>query len=99
MIGVASAEPPPCTSRHLFPIPRISAARDPGAAFLGPNCLDFPQHLGAVLPSGALGRMTIGRLMLVRAAASAAALQSAAKSLGTFAVGWRPRPSRRHSGR
>jgi hypothetical protein len=28
--------------------------------------------------------MTIGRLMLVRAAASAAALQSAAKSLGTL---------------
>ena len=36
--------------------------------------------------------MTIGRLMLVQAVASAAVLQSTAKSPGTFAGGWRPQP-------
>src|SRR6516225_11269962 len=53
----------------------------------------FPRHLGAVLPSVATKRMTIGRLMLVQAVASAAVLQSTAKSPGTFAGGWRPQPS------
>ena len=38
-----------------------------GTALLSPNC-----HLGAVLPSVATKRMTIGRLMLVQAVASAA---------------------------
>jgi hypothetical protein len=58
-----------------------------GTALLSPNC-----HLGAVLPSVATKRMTIGRLMLVQAVASAAVLQSTAKSPGTFAGGWRPQP-------
>jgi hypothetical protein len=50
----------------------------------GADLSDFPCHLGAVLPSGALGRMNIG-LMLAQVAASAVVQQSAAKSPGTFA--------------
>ncbi len=38
---------------------------------------DFPCHLGAIVPSGALGRMNIVGLMLAQVAASAAVQQSA----------------------
>ena len=47
--------------------------------------LGFPRHPGTVLPSIAFERKTISRLMPARAAASAAAAQSTAKSPGTFA--------------
>ena len=40
---------------------------------LGPELSIFPRHLGAVLPSGALEHMTIGRLMLARGVAAAVA--------------------------
>jgi hypothetical protein len=63
----------------------LAAARlqsGPGTAFFGPKCRVFPWHLGAVLLSVALERMTVGYLMLARAAASAAALQSATFLLG-----------------
>jgi hypothetical protein len=52
-----------------------------------------PWRVGAVLPPVADERMSIGRLMLARAAASAAVRRSATKSPGTFAGEWRPRPS------
>ena len=56
--------------------------------------------LDALLPSVALERMTIERLMPAQAAAAAAVPRSAAESPGTSAVGWRPRPfGRRHSDR
>src|ERR1700730_18621867 len=53
----------------------------------------FPWRVGAVLPLVAREWMRIGRLMLARAAASAAVRRSATKSPGTFAGEWRPRPS------
>src|SRR5262245_40983684 len=53
----------------------------------------FPRHLGAILPSDDFERMTIGRLIPARAAASVAVPRSAAKSPGTFAGEWRPPPS------
>jgi hypothetical protein len=45
----------------------------------------FSWRLGAVLPLVACERMSIGRLMLARAAASAAVRRLTAKSPGTFA--------------
>src|SRR6266536_3596285 len=58
----------------------------------------FPWHLDARLLSVALERMTIAGLTLALVAAAAVVPRSAAKSPGTFAVGWRPPPSeRRHS--
>src|SRR5262249_31267282 len=65
----------------------------PGVAFLGPKCLVFLGVWPQSSRSGALGRMTIGRLTLVQAATSAAVRRSAAKSPGTVAGEWRPRPS------
>src|SRR6266567_1240698 len=52
----------------------------------------FLKHLDALLPSVALERMTIGRLMPAPVAAAAAVPKSAAESPGTSAAGWRPRP-------
>jgi hypothetical protein len=74
------------TGKFRSGLTAVRVRSDPGTALLSPNC-----HLGAVLPSVSK-RMTIGRLMLVQAVASAAVLQSTAKSPGTFAGGWRPQP-------
>jgi hypothetical protein len=58
------------TGKFRSGLTAVRVRSDPGTALLSPNC-----HLGAVLPSVSK-RMTIGRLMLVQAVASAAVLQS-----------------------
>ena len=72
----------------MDPVGGRSPAIRAWSGVLGAELSVFPRHLGVVLPLGAVERMTIGSLMLVRAAASAAALQSAAKSPGTVAWEW-----------
>jgi hypothetical protein len=65
----------------------IRVRSGPAAVFLGANCLVF-LGIWAQPPVSAVECMTIGRHMLGRAAASAAALRSAAQSPGIFAGGW-----------
>jgi hypothetical protein len=61
---------------YFWPSPSVgSQVATPGA-----DLSDFPCHLGAVLPSGALGGRNIVGLMLAQVAASAGVQHSAAKS-------------------
>ena len=71
---------------------------EPDLALSSPKCLVL-LRIWAYFPRQVFERLTIGGLTLAQAEASAAVLQSAAKSAGTFVEGLRPRPSgRRCSG-
>ena len=67
---------------------------EPDLALSSPKCLVL-LRIWAYFPRQVFERLTIGGLTLAQAEASAAVLQSAAKSAGTFVEGLQPRPSGR----
>src|SRR6266480_497240 len=98
--------PDDCRSIHAFPaflqdrarcrrLPAPWAVRTLLEGLIWPFSLGIWTHASYRV---ALERMTIAGLTPARVAAAAVIPRSAAKSLGTFAVGWRPPPSeRRHN--
>ena len=87
MVGVSEPAGSPDARGWMAPdIPDVRAVFD---------CLIWPWHLDALIPSVALECMTVERLTLALVVAAAAVPRSAARSPGTFVVGWRPPPFER----